>query len=100
MKVECFEVAFIRLLHLLAHHPDFSNAHEDLVDFSKWVYLFFSFYLRVLMLVKRYIEFYIDLIANSETVSLLYHLAMKGKTVRIAESQGQNFSEVWPFFFI
>jgi hypothetical protein len=34
----------------------------------------------------RYVQFYLDQIATSETVSLLYHLAMKGKTVRDAES--------------
>lgn len=34
----------------------------------------------------RYIQFYLNLIATSETVSLLYHLAQKGKMVRDAES--------------
>lgn len=40
----------------------------------------------------RYIEFYLDLIANAENVPLLYHLAMKAKTVRDAESH--TYSEV------
>ncbi|KAL0958138.1 hypothetical protein HGRIS_000306 [Hohenbuehelia grisea] len=72
MKVEQFELIFIRLLHLLAHHPDFGTSHEDLLDISK------------------YIEFYLDLIGNNDTVSLLYHLAAKGKTVRDAESHGYS----------
>ncbi|KAI6134781.1 armadillo-type protein [Pisolithus croceorrhizus] len=67
-RVEYLEMIFIRLLHLLAHHPDFSIAHENLQDMAK------------------YVEFYLDQIMSSENISLLYHLAMKAKTVRDAES--------------
>ncbi|KIK28244.1 hypothetical protein PISMIDRAFT_673926 [Pisolithus microcarpus 441] len=67
-RVEYLEMIFIRLLHLLAHHPDFSIAHENLQDMAK------------------YVEFYLDQITSSENISLLYHLAMKAKTVRDAES--------------
>ncbi|KAJ3576722.1 hypothetical protein NP233_g231 [Leucocoprinus birnbaumii] len=63
-RVEYFELLFVRLLHTLAHHPDFSTEHEDLLDLAK------------------YIQFYLDLVATSENVGLLYHLASKGKTVR------------------
>jgi len=41
---------------------------------------------------NRYIEFYLDLIASSDNVSLLYHLAMKAKTVR--DAQSHTYSEV------
>lgn len=34
-RVDHLEVIFIRLLHLLAHHPDFSIAHENLQDMAK-----------------------------------------------------------------
>ncbi|KAF5383320.1 hypothetical protein D9615_004981 [Tricholomella constricta] len=68
IRTEHFEIIFIRLLHLLAHHPDFSKSHEELLDISK------------------YIQFYIDLVATSENVSLLFHLALKGKSVRDSES--------------
>ena len=34
----------------------------------------------------RYIQFYLELIATSDNISLLYHLAMKCKTVRDSES--------------
>ncbi|KAG1784584.1 armadillo-type protein [Suillus plorans] len=72
-KVDWFEIIFIRLLHLLAHHPDFSTAHENLQEMAK------------------YIDFYLDLIASSDNVSLLYHLAMKAKTVR--DGQSHTYSE-------
>jgi len=67
-RVDQLEIIFIRLLHLLAHHPDFSTAHENLQEIAK------------------YIDFYLDLIASSDNVALLYHLAMKAKTVRDSES--------------
>jgi predicted membrane channel-forming protein YqfA (hemolysin III family) len=63
------EMIFIRLLHLLAHHPDFATSQEEMLDIAK------------------YIQFYLSQVANADTISLLYHLAMKGKTVRDAESQ-------------
>lgn len=42
----------------------------------------FPFPLALLTFVHRYIQFYLDLVATAENVSLLYHLATKGKTVR------------------
>jgi sister-chromatid-cohesion protein PDS5 len=39
----------------------------------------------------KYIDFYLDLIASSDNVSLLYHLAMKAKTVR--DGQSHTYSE-------
>ena len=41
---------------------------------------------------RRYLDFYLDLVATSDNISLLYHLAMKAKTVRDAESH--TYSEV------
>ncbi|KAH7882429.1 armadillo-type protein [Phlebopus sp. FC_14] len=67
-RVDQLETIFIRLLHLLAHHPDFSTDHENMQEMAK------------------YIEFYLDLVASSDNIPLLYHLAMKAKTVRDAES--------------
>ena len=37
-----------------------------------------------------YLQFYLDLLATPENVSLLYHLANKGKTVRDAESHAYS----------
>ncbi|KAF9474133.1 hypothetical protein BDN70DRAFT_899215 [Pholiota conissans] len=76
VKVECLETIFIRYLHLLAHHPDYGTGQlDEIVEMA------------------GYIQFYLDLIASSENISLLYHLAQKGKTVRDPESHGssQNF---------
>ncbi|KIK94536.1 hypothetical protein PAXRUDRAFT_827895 [Paxillus rubicundulus Ve08.2h10] len=67
-RVDQLEIIFIRLLHLLAHHPDFATAQENMQEMAK------------------YIEFYLDLIASSENIALIYHLAMKAKTVRDAQS--------------
>jgi len=79
--VEYFELLFVRLLHTLAHHPDFSTGHEDLLDLAKCVIVPFSLTLDI-ECTYRYIQFYLDLVATQENVALLYHLASKGKTVR------------------
>ncbi|KAJ4468818.1 armadillo-type protein [Lentinula aciculospora] len=68
-RTENLEFVFIRLLHLLAHHPDFATSQSELQDIAK------------------YVQFYLELIGSEEAVSLLYHLASKGKTVRDPESQ-------------
>jgi sister-chromatid-cohesion protein PDS5 len=39
-----------------------------------------------LLLSISYIQFYLDLMATSENISLLYFLSTKGKTVRDSES--------------
>ncbi|KAH6900864.1 cohesin-associated protein Pds5 [Coprinopsis sp. MPI-PUGE-AT-0042] len=72
VRVESLELVFIRLLHLLAHHPDFSTQHDDLLDIAK------------------YIQLYLDLVASQDNLSLLNHLAMKLKTVRDAESHSST----------
>jgi sister-chromatid-cohesion protein PDS5 len=35
VKVDSPEIIFIRLLHLLGHHPDFAISHEELPDIAK-----------------------------------------------------------------
>lgn len=49
----------------------------------------FSFLITILL---RYIEFYLDLIGTADNIPLLYHLALKCKTVRDASSE--TYSEV------
>ncbi|KAF8189855.1 cohesin-associated protein Pds5 [Mycena galopus ATCC 62051] len=68
-RVQYMEMMFIRLLHVLAHHPDFATSQEEMLDMAK------------------YIQFYLSQVANADTISLLYHLAMKGKTVQDGESE-------------
>lgn len=41
-------------------------------------------------LTSSYLQFYLDLVATSENIPLLFHLANKGKTVRDAESHGHS----------
>ncbi len=59
---------FARLLSLLAHHPDFSTAPEDLTDFA------------------RYILFYLHPVATEENLSIIYHIAQRTKQSRDAIS--------------
>ena len=47
------ESIFARLISVLAHHPDFADTKEDLIDFS------------------RYFIFYLSNIANEENISLI-----------------------------
>ena len=82
---------FLRLLHLLAHHPDFSVSEEGLPDMAKYVAFLCTTYC-CLTVASRYIEFYLDLVCTSENLSLLFHLSQKPKTVRDAE--GHTYSEV------
>jgi sister-chromatid-cohesion protein PDS5 len=53
--------SLIRLIHLLAHHPDFSVAVEDLKIFAK------------------YIKFYLACVATPDNVSFLFHIVQKIK---------------------
>ena len=87
LRVEHLELIFIRLLHLLAHHPDFGTTKEELLDAAMYVIsciIFASWRLTFLSL--SYVQFYLDLVATSENISLLYHLSFKGKSVRDSES--------------
>jgi hypothetical protein len=35
LKLEHLELIFVRLLHTLAHHPDFAVSHEQLPDMAR-----------------------------------------------------------------
>ncbi|GAA96258.1 uncharacterized protein L969DRAFT_100755 [Mixia osmundae IAM 14324] len=58
------EMALVRLLHMLAHHPDYAATPEGL------------------LLSQKYIDFFIESVATSTNASLLYYLAAKCKTVQ------------------
>lgn len=72
LRVTMFEVIIVRLLHLLIHHPDFELSLEALRSVSK------------------HIEFYVDCVANSENVSLMYYLVGQLKAVKDVESKFDN----------
>jgi sister chromatid cohesion protein PDS5 len=61
-----FEATFPRLLHLLAHHPDFSNDSVELADHAK------------------YILYYIQTVAAEDNLPLIYKYAQRVKQVRDA----------------
>ncbi|SPO28169.1 related to PDS5 - precocious dissociation of sister chromatids [Ustilago trichophora] len=72
-RLKYLDVSFPRLIHLLAHHPDFSReTKEDLIQFI------------------RYIEFFLDSLSSPSNVSLFYYLATRVKGVRDAETQGAS----------
>ncbi|EST07987.1 Armadillo-type fold [Kalmanozyma brasiliensis GHG001] len=72
-RLKQLDVSFPRLLHLLAHHPDFSrDTREDLMQFI------------------RYLDFFLDALATPSNVSLFFYLATRVKGVRDAESQGAS----------
>ena len=60
------ESVFARLLSLLAHHPDYGNTVEELVDFA------------------RYILYYLQPVATEENLSIIYHIAQRVKQSRDA----------------
>lgn len=66
------EFLLARLIHLLAHHPDFSS---DLADVK---------------LCAKYIAFFLDLVANPENVAFLYHIASRIKTTKDAMEANEN----------
>lgn len=55
------ESVFARLFSLLAHHPDFADTADDLLDFA------------------RYIIYYLVNVANPDNISLIYHVAQRVK---------------------
>lgn len=66
-RQEQLEHPFVRLVHLLAHHPDFVGDDHDADEIAA---------------MSKYIELYLDCLATQENVPYLYHLALKIKTVR------------------
>ncbi|KAG9254933.1 putative SPO76 protein [Emericellopsis atlantica] len=63
-KRTVMEAMIGRLIPLLAHHPDYSPALEDLLDFSK------------------YILFYLDTVARENNISHIYKYAERVKQTR------------------
>jgi sister-chromatid-cohesion protein PDS5 len=54
-------MSLVQLIHLLAHHPDFDEAEEDIKLFIP------------------YIELFLDSVATSDNISFLYHIGQKIK---------------------
>ncbi|KAK9455804.1 armadillo-type protein [Dipodascopsis uninucleata] len=73
-KSTVMERCFARLLHLLAHHPDYGTDADDLLDFA------------------QYIIFYLSAVATEQNISLIFYFAQRVKQVRdaIVEDQSEN----------
>ncbi|KAG0303829.1 hypothetical protein BGZ98_006232 [Dissophora globulifera] len=81
-KLMLNELTLARVMHLLANHPDFvpkslagKAAPGDQVPVHS---------VEDLNLAVKYIEFYLDTMANSENISLIYYIVSLLKTVRFA----------------
>lgn len=72
-RTECFDMAFVRFLHLLAHHPDLDlEAPAEVAAFA------------------RYIDFFLACNATEANAALLEHLAAQLKTVATSADRAQN----------
>lgn len=69
-RIDRIEMPLARLLHLLAHHPDLDWASAtEVKDLT------------------RFIELFVELVANGDNASLLFTIANKLKTVRDASEE-------------
>ncbi|KHJ33148.1 putative sister chromatid cohesion and dna repair protein [Erysiphe necator] len=59
-----FEAIFPRLLHMLAHHPDYNSNPSELIDHA------------------RYILYYLSTVASQENLPLIYKYAQRVKQAR------------------
>ena len=73
------ESVFARLISLLAHHPDYGDNPEDLIDFSRFLIL------------------YLQNVATEENISLIYHIAQRVKQCRDAVVPRASVGEPSPF---
>lgn len=66
------EASFMQLIHILAHHPDFSISTNDLALFM------------------RYLQFFISCMAAPENVAYLYHVTQKIKLSKDVRANEQS----------
>jgi sister-chromatid-cohesion protein PDS5 len=98
-----WELPFVRLIHLLAHHPDLDFDGDDvdpdiLKMGAKLVFLVLYAPARELTVSSscRYLEEYLEIFATAENISFLYSLASKLKTVR--DRQDRRYDRVRSLF--
>ncbi|GAA5984565.1 hypothetical protein JCM10908_003401 [Rhodotorula pacifica] len=72
-----WELPFVRLLHLLAHHPDLDFEAEAADP-------------ETVKMGAKYIEEYLEIFASAQNISYLYSLASKLKTVRDKQDHGHD----------
>lgn len=72
VETTVMETSFMQLIHILAHHPDFSIANNDLALFM------------------RYLQFFISCVASPDNVAYLYHVTQKIKLSKDVRSIEQS----------
>ena len=72
VETSAMEASFMQLIHILAHHPDFSVSNNDLALFM------------------RYLQFFISCIAAPDNVASLYHVTQKIKLAKDVRSNDQS----------
>ncbi|BGP19464.1 hypothetical protein JCM10213_006284 [Rhodosporidiobolus nylandii] len=70
-----WETPFLRLIHMLAHHPDFEGEEHEPEEIKT---------------VAKYFELYLDVFATAENISYLFYLATLVKTVQDKHSSEYN----------
>ncbi|WRT64749.1 uncharacterized protein IL334_001683 [Kwoniella shivajii] len=88
-RIERIEMPLARLLHLLAHHPDLhwnepeegEEGEEGISDQQN------------LKDIAKFIELYLDCVANRDNIGLLHHIAQQLKGVR--DRHGDNSRPLW-----
>ncbi|GAA6036323.1 hypothetical protein JCM8097_001667 [Rhodosporidiobolus ruineniae] len=74
-----WEAPFVRLVHMLAHHPDFegagANGEPDVEELKS---------------IAKYLELYFEIFVTNENVAYFYSLAQRLKTVQDKEGDSTN----------
>ncbi|KAF9151558.1 hypothetical protein BG015_006528 [Linnemannia schmuckeri] len=86
------ELTLARALHLLSNHPDFviKVADNDEKDVFEGTLPTHS--VQDLNLAAKYIEFYLDTMANAENISLIFYIASLMKTVRFTTPNDNTYN--------
>lgn len=88
MRMERIERPFVRLLSLIAHHPDFITREDAPSEHEEWIHAatYVSsvwYYWKELTNTEifSYILLYVDTVANANNIAYLHYLASRLKTV-------------------
>ncbi|KAI5453422.1 Sister chromatid cohesion protein pds5 [Naganishia albida] len=82
MRMERIERPFVRLLVLIAHHPDFAMREDAPSEHEDWIHA------------ATYILSYVDIVANANNIAYLHYLASRLKTVADATYPGDRLYKI------
>ncbi|RKP06375.1 armadillo-type protein [Thamnocephalis sphaerospora] len=71
-RLSVFELSVARLIHLLAHHPDFATDKDTLDHFAK------------------YLAFFVETCTMPANVSFIFHIVTRLKSVRDADTEDKS----------